>query len=51
MQMGALRASTNQYLLVREKKNAQERRKQKGKDKRNTVFESKEEFYPSDEAS
>ena len=34
-----------------ETKNAQERRKKKGKDKRNTEFEPKEEFYPSDEAS
>ena len=49
--MGSLRASLNKYLLDGYTKNAQERRKQKGKDKRNTVFESKEEFDLTDEAS
>ena len=49
--MGALGASPNQALLVGETKNAQIRRKHKGKEKRNTEFEPKEEFDPSDEAS
>ena len=44
--MKALRASTNQTLLVGETKNMQERRKQKGKDKRNTEFKPKEYFNP-----
>ena len=44
--MGALRASPTQALLVGET-----RRKHKGKEKRNTEFEPKEEFDPSDEAS
>ena len=49
--MGSLIASTNIALLVGETKNAQERRNQKGKEKRNTEFEPKEEFDPIDEAS
>ena len=48
--MGALRASPNQSLLAGETKNAQTRRKQKGKEKRNIEFEPKEEFDPADEA-
>ena len=48
--MGALRASLNQSLLDGETKNAQARRKQKGKKKRNTEFEPKEEFDPADES-
>ena len=51
IQMGSLRASTNQALLAGETKNAQARRKQKGKEKRNTEFEPKEEFDPLDEVS
>ena len=49
--MGSLRASPNQALLVGETKNAQARRKQKGKEKRNTEFEPKEEFDPAIEAT
>ena len=49
--MGSLRASKNKYLLVEETMNAQARRNHKGKDKRNTKFEHKEEFDPIDEAS
>ena len=48
--MGALRASPNQALLAGETRNAQSRRKQKGKEKRNTEFEPKYEFDPSDDA-
>ena len=49
--MGALRASPNQSLLDGEARNPQERRKQKGKEKRNTEFEPKEQFDLPDEAS
>ena len=49
--MGDLRASPNQALLADETKNAQARRKHKCKEKRNTEFEPKEEFDPTDEAS
>ena len=49
--MGALRASPNQALLAGETRNAQGRRKQKGKQKRNIEFEPKDKFDPSDEAS
>ena len=49
VQMGALRASTNQALLVGETKNAQERRKQKGKEKKNIEFKPKEYFDLVDE--
>ena len=49
--MGALRASPNQTLLAGETRNAQARRKQKGKEERNTEFEPKDGFDPSDEAS
>ena len=49
--MGALRASPNQSLFAGETKNAQTRRKQKGKEKRNSGFELKEDFDPRDEAS
>ena len=49
--MGAIRSSTNQALLVGETKNVQSRRKQKGKEKRNTKFEPKEEFDPANESS
>ena len=38
IQMGVIRASTNQALLVGETNNAEARRKQKGKDKRNIKF-------------
>ena len=48
--MGAFRASPNQALLVGETRNVQARRKQKGKEKRNTKFEPKDEFDPLDEA-
>ena len=48
--MGALRASPNQALLVGETMNMQARRKKKGKEKRNTEFEDKDEFDPSDES-
>ena len=48
--MGALRAFPNQALLAGEIRNAQARRKQKGKEKINTKFEPKDEFDPSDEA-
>ena len=47
--MGDLKASTNQALLDGETKNVQERRKQKGKEKRNTEFEPKDEFDTADE--
>ena len=47
--MGSLKSSPNQALLVGETKNAQARRKQKGKEKRNTEFEYKDEFDPVDE--
>ena len=49
--MGALKASPNQALLAHGTRNAQAKRKHKGKDKRNTEFEPKEEFDPLDEAS
>ena len=49
--MGALSASKNKSLLARETKNAQERRKPKGRDKRNTEFELEDELYPSNESS
>ena len=49
--MGSLRSATNQVLLVGDTKNAQARRKWKGNDKRNTEFEPKEEFDPSDKSS
>ena len=49
--MEALRASPNQALLAGETRNAQVKRKQKGKYKRNIEFEPKEEFDPSDGAS
>ena len=49
--MGALRASPNQSLLAGETRDAQERRKQKGKEKKNIEFEPKYEFDPSNEAS
>ena len=49
--MGSLRTSPNLALLASETRNAQARRKQKGKEKRNTEFEPKDEFDPSDEAS
>ena len=49
--MGALRASPNQALLAGETRNAQARRKQKGKEKINTEFEPKYEFDPTLEAS
>ena len=43
--------SPNQALLAGETRNAQVRRKQKSKEKRNIEFEPKDEFDPSDEAS
>ena len=49
--MGYLIASPNQYLLVGETRNAQARKKHKGKEKRNTEFELKDVFDPSLEAS
>ena len=49
--MGALIASLNKSFLVGEKKNAQARRKKKGKEKRNTEFEPKEDFYLTKQAS
>ena len=49
--MGALKASPNQSLLAGETNNVQARRKQKGKEKRNTEFKPKDEFDPSDESS
>ena len=49
--MGAPRASPNQALLAGETRNAQERRKHKGKDKRNIEFYPKYGFDPLDEAS
>ena len=49
--MGALRASPNQAPLNGETRNAQVSRKHKGKEKRNTKFEPKYEFHPSNEAS
>ena len=49
--MGALRASPNQALLASETRNAQARRKHKGKEKINIEFEPKDEFDPSYEAS
>ena len=48
--MGALRASPNEALLDEETRNAQARRKLKGKEKRNNEFEPKYEFDPLDEA-
>ena len=39
--MEAIWASTNQDLLVRETKNVQERKKEKGKEKKNIEFEPK----------
>ena len=51
IQTGTLRSSTNQALLASETKNAQARRKQKGKENWNTKFEPKEEFDPTDESS
>ena len=49
--MGALRASPNQALLVGETKNAQARRKQEEKEKKNTEFEPREEFDTIDEST
>ena len=49
--MGPLKSSPSQALLAGETKNAQARRKHKGKEKRNTEFEPKEEFDPTDESS
>ena len=49
--MGALRASPNQTLLAGETKNAQSRRKKKGKENNNTKFELEQEFDPTYEAS
>ena len=49
--MGFIKASTNQAILDGETRNAQARRKQKGKEKRKTKFEPTEEFDPTDEAS
>ena len=49
--MGALIASPNQALLASETRNAQERRKEKGKVKRNIEFEPKYDFDPAYEAS
>ena len=51
IQMGALRASTNQALLAWETKNVQARRKQKCKEKKNIEFEPKKQFDPTYEAS
>ena len=48
--MGAHTTSTNQAPLDGETRNSQARRKQKGKQKRNTEFEPKYEFDPLDEA-
>ena len=49
--MGALRASPNQSLFLGGTKNVQARRKQKGKEKRNTKLKATEDFDPVDEAS
>ena len=49
--MGSLKASPNQALLAGETRNAQLIRKQKGKEMKNTEFEHKDEFDPSDESS
>ena len=49
--MGSIRASPNQALLASETRNAQARRKHKGKEKINIEFEPKDEFDPSYEAS
>ena len=46
--MEAIRASTNQALLVGETINAQSRRNHKGKEKRNTKVEPKEELDLAD---
>ena len=46
IQMGSLRASPNQGPLPSETRNVQARRKQKGKEKKNTELEPKEEFDP-----
>ena len=46
--MGALKCSNYLSLLARETKNAQEKGKEKGKDKRNTEFYPKDELVPSD---
>ena len=48
IQMGSLKTSKNQAVLAKETVNAQEKRKQKGKDKRDTEFKPKEEIDPSD---
>ena len=48
--MGVLKTSKNQVLLAGETKNAQEKGKWKGKEKRYTKFEPKEEFDPLDRA-
>ena len=40
--MGALKASNNQYLLTGETKNAQEKGKHKGKEKKNIDYNTKE---------
>ena len=44
--MGALKASNNQDLLFQETKNAQDKGRQKEKEKKNFEFEPKEEFDP-----
>ena len=47
IQMWSLKASKNQARLAGETKNAQEKRKQKGKEKKNTYFNPKEKHNPS----
>ena len=45
--MGALKASKNQARLAGETKDAQEKRKKKGKENKNTYFNPKEKNNPS----
>ena len=51
IQMGSLKASIKQALLVGETKNAQEKGKQKGKENKNIYFEPKEKHNPLKGAS
>ena len=50
IQMGSLKASKNQDLLVRENNTAQDKGRKKGKEKKNTETKPKEKQNPSDGA-
>ena len=47
VQMGVLQTSKNQYILMADSTNVQNKGKHKGKDKRYIEFKPKEKLYPS----